>query len=603
MPTTPEQKKAQSHTLGHHAFDANKDDVTRVKENTSVPAKDNKEKSLKEVWDGMTQRQRAEFISRPDLTVKELEYLDTTLGITKNPAESTLSATPSLMTIKGLVNEARLLAPKATNWLPTVFGAAGGWGGGAVAGAGAGPGAAISAKVVGSAIGGGTGEAVRQGVMHAIGQDDPNYTWGQRAKDVGREALEQGGTELIFSKLAKALRPTFDKSIDKIAAVGALSGASPLGAVGTHDLETVMEDLIEHAEVPGNEVIKIGDMGNLIKSAKADIGNKVDLAMMQPVVRGGKKIPLGSAEADVTPVRDRITSLLTAHPSEAAGKIGEDPTKFANIRARANKYSTPSTFRELTDHRIKLNNNLRALYDLPKGEQAKFLLEHPSLELDKIEADAIRDIIYPEMDRASGHPIGTTAKLQNKRGALMSLSAYFDDKVGVAAKVHAKSREISGTPWHKRGNFSTYLSSSGKPGGSLHRMGALIIKPNPEKEASSLVSSAFGNKGTTKAAKALTTPAGTEVMSSPLRYLMNPGNAFGPDTHEKETDEEQNTEPTQDQDNEQEPTTNPGVSSIRELREEAERRRPQQVASAENSSVKPAWTHIYDPISGEIKAV
>jgi hypothetical protein len=71
-------------------------------------------------------------------------------------------------------------------------------------------------------------------------------------------------------------------------------------------------------------------------------------------------------------------------------------------------------------------------------------------------------------------------------------------------------------------------------------------------------------------------------------------------SQQKNTEE---TEPTQDQDNEQESTPPQGVSSLRHLREEAERRRPQQVASAESSSVKPAWTHIYDPISGEIKAI
>ncbi len=599
MPLTPEEKKAKTHALNPHAFDAPKENVQRV----NAAPKEKKEKSLKEVWDGMTQRQRTEFLSRPDLTSKELEYLDSTLGITKSHPEATASATPSLMTIKGLVEEARSLAPKVTNWFPTALGAVGGYVGGVAAGVGTGPEAAIPAKVAGSAIGGGTGEILRQGVMHAIGQDDPNYTWGQRAKDVGKEALEQGGAELMFSKMAKALRPTFDKSIDKIVAVGGLSGAGPLGAVGTRNVETVMKDLLEHEKLPGNKVVTIGDFSNLLNTAKRDIGNKVDLAMMQPVQRGGKKIPLGSAEADVAPIRDRITDMLKAHPSEAAGKIGEDPTKFANIRARANKYAKPSTFRELTDHRIKLNNNLRALYDLPKGEQAKFLLEHPSLELDKIEADAIRDIIYPEMDRAVGKPLGTTAKLQAKRGALMSLSADFDNKVGIAAGVHAKSREIAGTPWWKRGNFSTYGTSSGKPGMAIHRIGSLVVRPNPEKEAGALVSRAFGNKVTTKAAKALTTPVGTEVLSAPLRYLMNPGNAFGPDTHTKDPDEEQDTEPTQDQDNEQESTQPQGISSLRQLREEAERRRPQQVSSAGQSSVKPAWTHIYDPISGEIKAV
>lgn len=101
-----------------------------------------------------------------------------------------------------------------------------------------------------------------------------------------------------------------------------------------------------------------------------------------------------------------------------------------------------------------------------------------------------------------------------------------------------------------------------------------------------------------------------EIMNSPTKVQINTPDGqthFFPNQEEADKwlkdHPDQQLQPTQDQDNEQEPTTNPGVSSLRELREEAERRRPQQVASAGQSSEKPAWTHIYDPISGEIKAI
>ena len=575
MPLTDEEKKAQTHNINRHAFDVNNSDAQpSIKWNTPKNQEEDPEAKLKATWSGMTQRQRVEYLSRPDLTADDLKYLDETLGITKSHPESSITAGPNLMTIKGLKEEALTRLGRAASWLPTAAGAVGGYVTQKVA-----PESGPLGKAAGSGLGGAIGEVGRQAILHTMGQDDPDYTWNQRGKDVLREAAMQAGSELVISKLAKALRPTMDKSIDKIVAAGGL------GPTDTKGIESVMSDLVKAEKKAGNQVLTIGDFHTLLNTTKREIGNEVDLAMAQKVNRNGQMIPLGNAKANTNPVFTRIHDLLAAHPSEASGAVADNPVKRKAIEHRALQYAMPRTFRELTDRRIILNNRLAAMYDLPKGEQRAFLLGHPELEIDKAEADAIRDVIYPEMDIASGRPLGTTEALQKKRGAIMSLENAFETRIG---KLHADTRDIAGHSWWERGNVSTYGTTSGKPGIALHRLGSLVHKPNPEANASAKVARAFGNKLTTKAEKGLTTPVGTEILSIPLRSL------FNPEAPEKD-DQEQ--EPT----NDQEPTQPQGISSLRELREEAERRRPQQVASSAQSPV--AVTHIYDPISGEIKAV
>jgi hypothetical protein len=354
-----------------------------------------------------------------------------------------------------------------------------------------------------------------------------------------------------------------------------------------------LKDLMA-AEKAGNKVVTVGDLSSLIKQEKLDTGNTVNLFMQRPVTRNGQTMPLRDAKANTTAIFDRIHDLLTQHPSEAQGAIGDNPVKRKAIENAALKYVIPRSYGELADRRIVLNNLISQFYSLPGNEQQALLLKFPRIEIWKNEADAIRDLVYPEMDRAAGVPLGTTKTLQEKRGALISLSKVFDEKVGIPAQLHAKSREIAGMPWWKRGSFSTYMSSGGHPGGSMHRMGAMIIKPDPEAEGNRLVASAFGNKLMTKAAKAITTPTGTEIMSMPLRNLFTPGGRLGVHLHLKPQENDGQEDDTQDQDT---PGPKSSVQNLRELKKEAEKRRPS--AQSAKTETKP-YTHIYDPISGTI---
>ena len=543
---TDEKKKAQSHSLGPRAFAADTEAVKRA----NTPKTPEKEPDLKEIWGKMTTRQQREFLQRPDLTAKDLMYLDETLGIRKNPTGTTVSATPPLFSLAGLKEKARDLGMKVANQLPTAGGMLGGFAaqGGTVE---AGP-VSVAAEPVGSAFGGAVGEVGRQAITHALGQDDPDYTWSQRGKDVLSEAAGQGASELMFSKLAKAFKPTMSKSIDKLVSAG------ELGSQDTKGLESVMGDLVKAEKIPGNKVLTMKDFHDLLTTSKREIGNQVDIAMQQPVMRNGRQVPLRDAEATTNPIFNRIHDLLNAHPSEAPGAVGENRVKKKAIENRALQYAIPRKFGELTDRRIILNNNLAPLYELPVGERRAYLLAHPSLEIDKAEADAIRDVIYPEMDIASGHPVGTTEALQKKRGAIISLENTFEQQIG---KLHAKTREIAGAPAWERGNISTYATSSGKPGFAFHRIAATVHTPNPEAQATAKVARAFGHKATSKAAKAAWSPAGKEILSMPIREWLQ--NSITPKPPEKDEDTQ--------------PDAAPGPSS----------------------SVKP-YTHVFDASSGRI---
>ena len=477
--------------------------------------KTEKPEDIKEIWKQMTPSQRYEFLSRKDLTAQQLEYLDHALGFDVVKPGVSVQATPPITSWQGIVQRAMSYVPQVAEYLPGALGAAGGLGGEAASGYIESPWLATGAKALGSAIGGGIGEVARQGIEHVTGWDDPDYTWSQRMNDIKNEMINQGLTELVASKLAGAFRPTLSKSIDKLVAAG------DLGASDTENLEKVASDLMKAEKASGTKVLNIGDLQTLLNSTKREIGNTVDLAMSQPVKSGGKTVPLREAEANTNPIFNEIHDILSTHPSQAKGAVGDNPVWRKAVENRALQYAKPRTFGELTDRRIILNNRLRALYDLPKGEQRAYLLAHPNLEIDKVEADAIRDIIYPEMDRASGHPIGYTQALQNKRGAIMSLENAFQTQ---AKELHMASRKIGGKSIIERGNISTYgTPASGRPGIAVHRLGSLLVKPDPEAAAGRKVAKAFGNTLLTgKAAEAVTSPVGTEILSLPIRTLFAP---------------------------------------------------------------------------------
>src|ERR1700677_3445068 len=104
--TTDEKKKAQSHSLGPRAFAADAEAIKRA----NTPKTPEKEPDLKAIWGKMTTRQQSEFINRPDVSIEELMYLDETLGITKRPKGTTVSASSPLLSLAGLKEKASELA-------------------------------------------------------------------------------------------------------------------------------------------------------------------------------------------------------------------------------------------------------------------------------------------------------------------------------------------------------------------------------------------------------------------------------------------------------------------------------------------------------------
>ena len=430
----------------------------------------------------------------------------------------TMQARPGVFTVPGIKERALDLVRQGSRYLPDIGGAVGGVVGGIVGtplDVVSGPAGTVVGAVGGAATGGAAGEALRQGALHATGMDkqDQPQTWGERAGKVGKQAAYQGGAELLGQGAGKLLRPTVARTINKLFAAGGLGK----GEVG--ELETVIGDLARTEKAAGNKTATIGQFHDLLNTTKRNVGNEVDLAMAQPVLRNGKMIPLGSAEANVDPIRESIRNLARSHPSNFKWNL----SRIKEVLSRSHGYDKPETFKNLTDRRIVLNNNLRGLYSLPKGEQQAYLLAHPSLEIDKAEADAIRDVIYPEMDRAAGKPAGTTAKLQARRGALMSLSSAVEENV---KKLQAKTQEMAGSSWYERGHISEYGTTGGRPGLAAHRISAMVHAPNYTAGANRKVASAFGHTGykgiRSKTAKGLSTPAGMEVMTLPVRLLATP---------------------------------------------------------------------------------
>lgn len=462
----------------------------------------------------------------------------------------TVSAPLPIGSIPWMKEKAYQTVTGVANAFPTIGGVVGGLVGGGV-GEGINPvGGGVPGAIIGAGVGGSAGDAVRQGILHAEGYDkydDPKTkTAGHRLLSAVEEGAGQAAGEASGHLLGKWMRPTLDRSLAKLYYAGGIKYGNPLGP---GDLETVMDDLIKTEKSTG-KATTVGDFLGVINQAKKDIGNEVDLKMALPVKENGKLVMLGKAHADSTPIVNAINSLLTADPSivkEAAmNKAGKEAQYLETVKKEALKFQKqPWTYEELTSKRIRLNNELAPLYTLPPGEQRVYLLDHPDLAIKKAQADAIRDIIYPKMDVLSGQPMGTTAELQGKRGALMSLENQVNDHLG---GLKTKARQARGAPPMEKVNISSYGTTGGKPGLAVHRLTGLVHTPNPERAADTQVKKAFGHglgptsrkvltspyisdkilsKLPNKAASALTNTfggarAGDEILSVPLRLLVNP---------------------------------------------------------------------------------
>ena len=423
--------------------------------------------------------------------------------------EATARATPSPWSASGLKSTALTARDKLIQYLPTI----GGTVGGIIGGAGGGPGAILTGAA-GAAAGGAGGEDLRQALTEHFHPEDRRMTLAEALRGIGTQGAEQGVAELGGRGIGKVFAPSAEKTAAHLYYAGQLGPKE--------DLEAVLPEIMTAEK--GAPAKTVDDFVRVLGQAKNKIGSEVDAAMKTPVTWGGKSVPLGDMHGDPIPIADKIEALIAQHPSNVA----MSPARVRAIQERAKKYVMkdakgkvtgiqPRTYAWLTDRREVLNKELNSFYSLTTpADKAQYLATHPNFEIDKAEADAIRDLVYPKMDRVAGKPAGYFETLQKKRGALIGIENQTKRNL---ANLRTKTKIAQGGPRMERAHI--YGTSSGKVG-AVTRLSSLLKSPDVVKPANKAVAQAFGRTPTATVAQALSTPVGMEVMSLPLRMLVNP---------------------------------------------------------------------------------
>lgn len=416
---------------------------------------------------------------------------------------ATVSAAPDPWSLEGIKGRLMTWRDKAINQLPTVGGILGGVAAG-VPGAMSGPGDILAAGA-GAAAGGGLGETVRQALTEHYHPEDKKMTTGEAAKGIAEQAAGQGVSEMVGRGIGGIFRPS--SAVDKLAFVGDMHPKA---------VQQAFDELQKTEKIPGNKVLTVGDYQNVLKKTKEGLRGQVVDALKAPVSTPQGKVPLGATQADTTPVYKAVQKLITGHPSDEVW----NPGKLEAWRERASKWLTePHSYNDIFDRRQVLNEELNRYEALAPAEKAIYASQHPNLAIDKAEADAIRDIVYPQMDTAAGKPQGYFRDLQHKYGSVIETERNTQLNL---RKLEQRGATARGGPVTERVGASSYMTPGAKPGFSLHRVHGLLKSPAPEKVLDSRAKSAFGHSGATTVGNILSSTPSQEFMSLPLRELFNP---------------------------------------------------------------------------------
>lgn len=401
---------------------------------------------------------------------------------------------------------------KALRALPAIGGGLGGWGG-AVAGTATGiPGGGIGGETLGAGFGGMAGEADRQWIEHLLGWDkNEHYTAQERWKEIGLEGVYNSIAQLMGAGVGKVLGSTPERVGAKIAFAGGLEHGP--NALGPSSVSVILPDLITlEKKYP---VKNTAGLANLITQLKKDIGQQVDSAYAQRIKQGNQWVSLGNAQASTVDIARRLDNVihdLSLNPDLNAAAIRQ----VKRIRLQALK---PRTYSQLADWRIALNNEIENFYSLNPGVKRGALSANPELLAKKEVADAIRDITYPQMDRASGHPIGTTRALQTKRGIAMDLQ---NQVLEHRQKLLTKSAIARGESPLKRGRFTTYMTPGGHPHSVIHRVASVVHAPDVLSDADKRAAAAFGHTLPQKFSRTVSHPAVRRTAAGVPLYAVTP---------------------------------------------------------------------------------
>jgi hypothetical protein len=413
---------------------------------------------------------------------------------------------PAKATPLSLKEKAKGWVREGANALPMIGSTLGGIGGGLAATPAdvvGGPVPTAVGAVGGAALGGAFGESLRQDVDQAIApKGTPRMSTGQRLKADAMQGVVQGSIQGLTDGLSTLVKPTLKAAVSK------LYYATNIGAKYNGLIEGVTEDLAHAAEMMKTRPKTIGQFHDLVKSAQRISDDEVAAAVAQPVQNAGKRVMLNHVEVMPTGVADRISSLGDSHISEQE----MNPARAAAIKKAALNYQKPRTFAWLNDRRQVLNAELTPFYSMTAAEKGVYRTTHPNIDIEAEEANAIRETLYPLMDRAAGKPEGYFENLQRRNGQLKDLGKQVEKRINT---LDATTKASAGAPWYERGHVSAYATDGRAPRFTLHGLTNVLKSPNLTGRADKAVASAFSRKITRRVASKLVIPAA----SLPLRYI------------------------------------------------------------------------------------
>ena len=269
-------------------------------------------------------------------------------------------------------------------------------------------------------------------------------------------------------------------------------------------IEKTLGDVVKTARNSGHPPT-VGGLLETTKTAKNNMNAESGAAML----------PIASAKTVPTAVADRIRSLITPNMKmTAAGR-----REIAQINAAAVEFEKPWSYRELDAERMAARKRLKTFSDKNPVQQYAAKGANRTTAIDDAINKAVKDTVYPAMDRAAGKPAGYFANMKGRQSALIDLEDTLHDRV---EKLKTETAKIKGAPRFSRATVRGNIGETGSPRLWLSNILSAVHTPNPAGTANSAVKSALSQGSATHAL----------VLGLPIKaLLMPPSSAPLPPNH------------------------------------------------------------------------
>lgn len=303
-------------------------------------------------------------------------------------------------------------------------------------------------------------------------------------EDIGKGNLGGGAGDLLGT-LVNALMLKRSGAPSAYKATNRLTSAA--GKEAHLPIERTLPELRQAAS--GTKPGTMDDFRSVAKSANDTVKKEADAAMAPIALR--QIYPRSIADA----IRNLITDDMKMTP--------EGRAEVQHISAEAKNYEKPWSYGSLDSKRMRLNADLNTFEK--KTPIARYAAKKGNLNtaIDKVVANTIRDVIYPQMDQAAGRPSGYFRALKQRQGNLMQLSSQLSERT---KDLKAQTAEIQGSSRFSRENASIHMGGSGVPRASIYGLMNVIKKRNPLKAANKRVGMGFSTGSPTAKAYTSTLP-------------------------------------------------------------------------------------------------